>query len=83
MRVRITEQDVGPLQIQGPKSKDVVTDLFGADILGLPYYHPVERELQGMRMVISRTGSSRKLGYKLYLGDGSTDCRGRPGLTRC
>jgi glycine cleavage system aminomethyltransferase T len=83
MQVTITEPDVGPLQIQGPKSKEVVTDLFGADILELPYYHPVERELEGMRMVISRTGSSRKLGYKLYRGDGPTDCRCQRGLTRC
>jgi hypothetical protein len=83
MRVTIIEPDVGSLQIQRAKSKEVVADLFGADILGLPSYQPVERELEGMRMVISRTGSSRKLGYKLYLGDGPTDCRGRPGLTRC
>jgi glycine cleavage system aminomethyltransferase T len=83
MRVTITESDVGSLQIQGPKSKEVMTEVFGADILGLPYCHPVERGLEGMRMVISRTGSLRKLGYKLYLGAGPTDCGGRPGLTRC
>jgi glycine cleavage system aminomethyltransferase T len=46
MRVTITESDVGPLQIQGPKSKEVMTEVFGADILGLPYGHPVERELE-------------------------------------
>ena len=73
MRVTITEPDVGPLQIQGPKSKEVMTDLFGAGILELPYYHMVERELDGMRMVISRTGYSGELGYELYLRDASRD----------
>src|SRR5207245_304477 len=48
MQVTITEPDVGPLQIQGPKSREVMTGLFGADILELPYYHLVERELEGM-----------------------------------
>ena len=50
-----------------------MTDLFGADILELPYYHLVERELEGMRLVISRTGYSGELGYELYLRDASRD----------
>ena len=36
--VHITEPDVSPLQIQGPRSKDVVAALFGDDILSLKYY---------------------------------------------
>ena len=50
-----------------------MTDLFGADILELAYYHMAERELEGMRMVISRTGYSGELGYELYLRDASRD----------
>jgi glycine cleavage system aminomethyltransferase T len=73
MDVQISEPDVGPLQIQGPRSKEVVTDLFGADILDVPYYFMVERELDGMRLVISRTGYSGELGYELYLRDASRD----------
>ena len=73
MEVTITEPDVGPLQIQGPKSKEVMTDLFGAGIIELPYYHMAERELEGMRMVVSRTGYSGELGYELYLRDASRD----------
>src|ERR671928_226519 len=30
MDVTITEPDVGPLPVQGPRSKEVMTDLFGA-----------------------------------------------------
>ncbi len=73
MDVEITEPDVGPLQIQGPKSKEVMTDLFGADVLDIPYYFMVERTLDGMRLVISRTGYSGELGYELYLRDASRD----------
>src|SRR4051812_16716036 len=73
MDVTITEPDVGPLQIQGPRSKEVMTDLFGADILDVPYYFMVERELDGMRLVISRTGYTGELGYELYLRDAGRD----------
>ena len=73
MDVTITEPDVAPLQLQGPKSKEVMTDLFGADILDVPYYYMVDRELDGMRIVISRTGYTGELGYELYLQDASRD----------
>jgi glycine cleavage system aminomethyltransferase T len=61
------------VQLQGPKSKEVMTDLFGADILELPYYRMVDRTLDGMRLVISRTGYTGELGYELYLRDASRD----------
>ena len=71
--VRIHEPDVAPLQVQGPKSREVMTDLFGPEILDVPYYFMVERELNGMRVVISRTGYTGELGYELYLYDASRD----------
>ena len=37
--VTIEEADVGPVQVQGPKSKDVMVDLFGDSILDIPYYY--------------------------------------------
>src|SRR2546426_3090319 len=37
--VTIGEPDVGPMQIQGPKSKDVLVGLFGDSVLDVPYYH--------------------------------------------
>jgi glycine cleavage system aminomethyltransferase T len=39
----------------------------------VPYYYMVERGLDGMRIVISRTGYSGELGYELYLRDASRD----------
>src|ERR687896_152878 len=73
MNVEIREPDVGPMQIQGPKSKEVMTDLFGESILEVPYYYMVHRELDGMELVISRTGYSGELGYELYLKTASRD----------
>jgi aminomethyltransferase len=61
------------MQVQGPKSREVMTDLFGEEILEVPYYYMVHRELDGMELVISRTGYSGELGYELYLKNASRD----------
>jgi glycine cleavage system T protein len=71
MRVQIREPDVSPLQIQGPKSKDVMERLFAREILELPYYHFVEKELDGIPLVVTRTGWTGEIGYEIYLRDGS------------
>jgi glycine cleavage system T protein len=71
MRVQIREPDVSPLQIQGPKSKEVMDRLFGQEILELPYYHFAEKELDGIPLVVTRTGWTGEIGYEIYLRDGS------------
>lgn len=71
MDVELREPDVSPLQIQGPRSKDVVEALFGADILKLKYYWFRETDLDGIPVVITRTGWTAEVGYEIYLRDGS------------
>ena len=69
--VTIGEPDVSPLQLQGPKSGEIMRVLFGDDILELRYYWLREVELNGIPLVVSRTGWSSELGYEIYLRDGS------------
>ena len=71
MNVTIREPDVSPLQLQGPKSGEVMTALFGESIIDLRYYWMRELELDGIPLIVSRTGWTRELGYELYLRDGS------------
>lgn len=71
MDVTITEPDVSPLQLQGPKSGLIMQDLFGESIQDLKYYWLRHVELDGIPLVVSRTGWSSELGYELYLQDGS------------
>jgi len=67
MDLKVVEPDVSPLQLQGPKAPYVATQLFGDSILDLKYYWLIETELDGIPLVISRTGWSGELGYELYL----------------
>ena len=69
--VTICEPDVSPLQLQGPKSGDIMATLFGEAIRDLKYYWLDHFELDGIPLVISRTGWSSELGYELFLLDGS------------
>ena len=65
--VSIDEPDVSPLQLQGPKSGNIMQALFGDSILDLKYYWLRELELDGMPVLVSRTGWSSELGYEIYL----------------
>ena len=69
--VSITEPDVSPLQLQGPKSGQIMQALFGEEIQSLKYYWLRELTLGDIPLVVSRTGWSSELGYELYLMDGS------------
>ena len=71
LNVTIREPDVSPLQLQGPKSIDIMKVLFGDQIINMKYYWLIETELNGIPLVISRTGWSSELGYEIYLRDGS------------
>jgi len=74
LNVTIEEVDVAPVQIQGPKSKELMVDLFGEKILEVPYYSMSEDlELEGMRVCVSRTGYTSELGYEIYLYDATTN----------
>ena len=71
LRVTLTEPDVSPLQVQGPRAKEVVQSLFGDGVLGLKYYWFLETKLDGIPVVVTRTGWSGEVGYEIYLRDGS------------
>ena len=70
MQVTLQEPDVSPLAIQGPKSFDVAADLFGDWVRELKYYWFRETELDGIPLVLARSGWSKQGGYELYLRDG-------------
>lgn len=69
--VTIGEPDVSPLQLQGPKSGEIMQALFGDDIMDLRYYWLREVELNGIPLIVSRTGWSSELGFEIYLRDGA------------
>jgi len=69
--VQVFEPDVSPLAIQGPKAVDLGRDLFGDVADGLGFFHHAPVELDGIPLVLCRSGWSKQGGFELFLTDGS------------
>ncbi|MDA0332084.1 MAG: glycine cleavage system protein T [Proteobacteria bacterium] len=67
--VTISEPDVSPLQLQGPQSGKIMQSLFGPEIADLKYYWCRPLQLDGIDLIVSRTGWSSEIGYELFLRD--------------
>jgi len=71
--VELSEPDVAPMQVQGPKSRPLMISIFGSKIESLPYYHNMETTLSGMNMLVTRTGYTGEIGYEIYLRNAQRD----------
>ena len=69
MAVTVREPDVYPVQVQGPRSREVIRALFGDGIADLRYYWTAQADLDGIPVVVSRTGWTGEVGYEVYLRD--------------
>ena len=67
--VVVYEPDVSPLAVQGPKSPEVISGLFGDWVRRLGKFQFKETELEGIPLVVARSGWSKQDGYELYLCD--------------
>ena len=67
--VRVTEPDASPLAVQGPRANDVVADLFGDWVRDLKYFWFRETDLDGIPILLARSGWSKQGGFELYLRD--------------
>lgn len=65
----IREIDVAPVQVQGPKSVDVIADLVGEEARELPSYGLMDAQVGGHDVIISQTGFTGEKGYEIYLKD--------------
>ena len=69
MDVVIEEPDVSPLQVQGPRSTETMQALAGEKVAKLELFRFLETELDGIPLLISRTGWSGERGYEVFLRD--------------
>jgi aminomethyltransferase len=63
--VSVHEPDVAPMQLQGPRSVDVMRAL-SPDLDGLAYYRARQTTIAGVPCIVSRTGWSHEHGYEIY-----------------
>jgi glycine cleavage system aminomethyltransferase T len=65
----VTEPDASPLAVQGPLADDVVANLFGDWVHELKYFWFRETDLDGIPILLARSGWSKQGGFELYLRD--------------
>ena len=69
--VEVREPDVSPLALQGPLADDVAEAVFGPWTRSLRFFRFRETELDGIPLVVARSGWSKQGGFEVYLRDGA------------
>jgi aminomethyltransferase len=69
--VDVSEPDVSPMALQGPKAEDVVAHVMGDWVRSLKYFWFREAEIEGIPVAVQRSGWSKQGGFEIYLRDGS------------
>lgn len=71
LNVEISEPDVSPMALQGPKAEDVVAHVVGDWVRALKYFWFKETSIEGIPVAIQRSGWSKQGGFEIYLKDGA------------
>ncbi|MGB0718488.1 MAG: dimethylsulfoniopropionate demethylase [Alphaproteobacteria bacterium] len=67
MRVEITEPDINPLAIQGPKSDELMVRVFGEEVRSIKFFRFKWLAYQGVDLLVARTGFSGRGGFEIYV----------------
>lgn len=73
--VEVSEPDVSPMAVQGPGAEEVVAHVFGDWVRDLRRFAFREAQVEGIPVVLARSGWSGQGGFEIYLTDGSQGTR--------
>jgi aminomethyltransferase len=72
---RVTIEDstdtIGTLALQGPRSREILLQLFGSEVGELKFFRAVETKLDGIDVTVTRTGYTGDLGYEIWVKNDS------------
>ena len=61
--------ETAKLDVQGPKSREVIEEVFGCKLPDLGFFRAEEIKLDGVTCLLSRTGYTGEWGYEIYLAN--------------
>ena len=67
----VAEPDVSPMAVQGPKAEDVIASVFGDWVRELKYFWFRRADIEGIPLILARSGWSKQGGFEIYLMDGA------------
>jgi len=59
--------NTGKLDLQGPLSREVLVQHFGAEIAAIPFFKSIKMNILGVEAIVSRTGYTGELGYEIFI----------------
>ncbi len=65
--VDVSEPDVSPLAVQGPKSDDLMARVFGEEVRALRFFGCRRFAFEGQNFMVSRSGYSKQGGFEIYV----------------
>ena len=65
--VKVSEPDVYPLAVQGPKAEKLLTEIFGPHVKNIEFFKFDWIDVNGSSQLIARSGYSRQGGFEIYL----------------
>ena len=71
LNVTITEPEVYPLAVQGPKSDDLMARVFGEAVRAIRFFRFERLDFRGHPLVVARSGWSKQGGFEIYLDEPS------------
>ncbi len=69
--VSVTEPEVSPLAVQGPKSDDLMAKVFGEAVREIRFFRFEILPFHGHPLLVARSGWSKQGGFELYLDEPS------------
>lgn len=67
LMVDVSEPDVSPLAVQGPKSEDLMARVFGEAVRGVGFFRFDRLPFGGNAFIVARSGYSKQGGFEVYL----------------
>ncbi len=69
MDVEVSELDVWPLAVQGPKAEDLVARVFGEVVRDIRFFRYRRLPFRGREFIVARSGWSKQGGFEVYVDD--------------
>ena len=69
LNVKVSEPDVWPLAIQGPKAEELMSRVFGESVKDIRFFRSEMHNYAGTEMLVSRSGWSKQGGFEVYVND--------------
>ncbi len=71
LNVKVSEPDVSPLAVQGPKAETLMKRVFGDSVCDIRFFRHARLAFQDTSFIVARSGWSKQGGFEIYLDNPS------------